>query len=392
MDRELSKRTRGFILRTAAIFCAVVLLMTSFSYIIDPAGLFHPDSKMETARSTIEIIKAGHNVANMGNFDERMVKRYALYSLGVHDTIVLGSSRAALISKDMAGDESFFNYSVTGAMAQDIIAMYGLLHKEGKLPQRVIISLDMWWLNDNYENDRYFTAMQDGYAYYASERLGYTDIAAENSAVGQMYSDVNYRVDDIVMPWQASAKELQEVFSVPYFQASLKSLSEENTKPAATDDYLGETGILRTDGSYGYPRGFREASEDTIKQLASEWIPENVLGCEDYTTSGTVVQQIFYDFIKSLVEDGVDVDFVLMPINPVVYDHMIKHYRYDRALRSEDWFLDVAAEFSLDIAGSFNPYNLGAVISDFYDAPHYKMEKVAELVQEVSMKTNAETA
>ena len=384
MDREASKKTRRFILSTVSIYLAIVLAMASFSYVIDPVELFHPDRKVEQARQALEIIQDGHNVANIENYDERLVKRYATQLLPAHDTIVLGSSRAALISADMAGDESFFNYSVTGAMIQDLISIYGLLYKEGKLPERVIISLDMWWLNDNYTNDRYATAMEDGYCYYAAGRLGYTDIDIEAPEVSERYSNVNYEPAGNVLPWQAGSKELKEIFSVPYFQMSLESLLKEENELKATDEYLGENGILRADGSYGYPRYFREGSAATITHLASQWLPKNVLGCEDFAQSARKNEKIFYDFIKSLVEDGVEVDFLFTPINPVVYDHMQKYDRYDRAFEAEVWFLNLAAEFSIDTAGSFDPHRLGAEVSDFYDAPHYKLEEVAKLVQEIS--------
>jgi hypothetical protein len=384
MEKGEKKRIVRFLLSAVSIFGAVSLFVASVSYAVDPAHLFDPAYDVEVARGAIEIIKTGQNVANMENYNERMVKRYAVYELPAAHTVVLGSSRAAMISEDMAGGGSFFNYSVTGASVYDIVGMYGLLYGEGKLPGRVIISLDMWWLNDNYDSERFDGVMSDGYLSYASGRLGYGSLPFGWREVPERYSDPDYQTGGKTAPWRGGRDALKELFSLPYFQSSVGEIFDDSAAPAPTGEYLGERGILRADGSYGYPKNFRESAPAAVAERADEWLPRSVLGCENYALSGDEAKTLFRDFVASLVDDGIEVDFILTPVNPIVYGHMESHARYARAIEAEGWFLTLAGELGIDAAGSFDPDLVGAGPTDFYDASHYHYQKVAELVARVN--------
>ncbi len=387
MKRETDKRIGKFLLITAALFCAVMLLVAMVSYVIDPANLFHPDRDVALALQVVDILKTGRNADHLENYDERLVKRYLIYELPKAETVVLGSSRGALISKDMTGDDSFLNLSVTRASVYDIIGMYGVLYQQNKQPGRVILSIDPWWLNDTYDSKYFDGMLNDSYDAFVTAKLGVS--SSGGKPVDARYLSSDYVPQGTVLPWQSGGEALGELFHPAYFQSSLEHQFSETAAVVPNGDYLSVYGMLRADGSYCYPQSFRESDAATIEARAREWLPNNVLGCETYAASGDITKHLFQAFVQSLVEDGIEVDFVLTPLNPIVYDHMEQNARYARALQAESWFFALAREFGLDIAGSFNPQTLGATVTDFYDAPHYKYENVAKLVQAVSGKGDA---
>jgi len=375
---------RRVVAAACAVFLIAALLVGAVSYAVDPLNLCHPDRDVEQARAALSIMQAGSGVANMDNYNERLLKRMAVRTIPKKNTVALGSSRAALITAEMAGEEDFFNYSVTGASLADVAALYLLLSEAGKTPERVILSLDPWMLNDNYMTNN--PGRHDGlYDVFERFTAKYPELSGlpDLPDTQEKYTAEEYRATGARPLWETDAATAREIFSIPYFQDSLEYVFGRG-EPAATGEMQGLTGILHADGSFAYPQSFREASAEVVDGRAREWLPESVLGCEDYASSGRLYEKVLDIFLSLAREDGVEIVFLLTPLHPIIYSYMCENSRYARAVASEELFREAARKYGITVTGSFDPNALGYESADFYDAAHLCSARVAELLSAVN--------
>ncbi len=380
------KKKGGPLKIIGTVLTAAVLLsiMPVVNYTVDPAGLYRSSTEGTLEREVADIMLAGHSAEGLENYDERLVKRLCIYDVGQVDTIVLSSSRGALITKEMAGDDSFFNLAVTGASLRDIIGMYGVYRERGNTAKRVILAIDPWILNSNYDSLRFEMVLNDGYCYCLREIMGYPPEQIDaNDIVKPLYLAEGEQTSVTQYP----LSYLKELFSVPYFQSSLKLLVQGRSREgvAVVDEQYTTLASLRPDGSYCYPESYRNAGYDEVKALAEDQIrgeTPTMVGCANMSEDDPN-RQLFFDFIKAMADEGVDVDIVMTPLNPILYDYMRQHEGYAAALGAADFVRECAGEAGCDVVGDFDPLALDAFVVDFYDGYHYRAELVARLLEEL---------
>lgn len=66
------------------------------------------------------------------------------------ETIALGSSRILQLTREMVGT-SFYNSGTSGGDFNDVLSVFSLYDKAGKLPKNVIIGLDPWLFNTDVD-------------------------------------------------------------------------------------------------------------------------------------------------------------------------------------------------------------------------------------------------
>ena len=247
----------------------------------------------------------------------------------------------------------------------------------------MIIALDPWFLNGNRDSGRFEQVLTDGYSYCLTQLMGY-----DESQVGYSPSvSAKYLGEGAGSFFSYPLETQLELFSIPYFQSSLSLLlnGQSSVQLTATSEQNTEGGSLRPDGSYCYPRAYREAPLSEITELAeSQLLPTGddsarIIGCEDFG-GVSEMQSLFYDFVSALRKQDVQVDLVAVPLNPILYDYMLQHQRYEKAIESMDFFRETAQQLSCGLAGDFDPHALGAGVVDFYDGYHYSAERVAQLL------------
>lgn len=379
-DGRRRARWPGRLVR-ALLVLALLLAVPAVNYHIDPSRLYHTSRADSLELQAVELLLEGKNAANLSNCNERLIRREYLRRTGRQlDTVVLGSSRGAMITAEMLGEENFFNLSVSGATTDDLIGLYGYLMLCGQQPDRVVISLDPWMLNDNYVDTRSWEAFGDGLIHAYSELFGESlDRVYQPSGLYDPQSD------NRVGLLQLSGELKQNLFSIPYFQSSLQSLANGNyavySQIVATELQEGETGVMRADGSYSYPADYRNADLDTVIQRAETSLPDSILGLEDYPSLDTGNRTTFERFVQALTSGGVQVEFLLEPISPVLYDYMKTEPRYATFFQVEELYRSIAESCGIPVAGSFDPYALGLDAGDFYDGYHLRPERVEQLAQ-----------
>lgn len=353
------------------------------NYFVDPSSIFNMDVPDSDEGAAVEIMLNGHSAEGLVNYDERLVKRLCIPYKTYSETIVIASSRGALITSDMAGTGSFFNLSITGAALKDIIGIYGVFYANGGRPERVIISLDPWFLNSKYDSLRFENVLTDGYCSYLSDRMNYSE---EDIPYNRSVKPIYYGKNEAQKLWDYPFSTQIELFSIPYFQSSLSSLfGNKIISVSETSEEWTVYGSLRPDGSYCYPEEYRNSGPEEIQKLAVSQTKEisknkaRIIGSEDMSFDDPNYV-LFDDFLKSLYENNINTDILMSPLSPILWDYMLQHERYAPVLESAEYFRSVSEKYNFEIIGDFNPYTVDAKYTDFYDGYHYRPENVEKLV------------
>ncbi len=371
-----------FALKALALALPFLLLVVLVNYTADPGRLYHIGTETSPEFEIVRLVQQGNNVENIGNYDERFVRRIYINEMTEPEaTVVAGSSRGAQVSKAMLGLDDAFNLGVSGSTLEDIVGFYGLLDEKGMLPERLILVLDPWMFNDNFniKDEAFRAAVGDGYYRFVTGRLGYTGVDPALLEIQPQYrADFSGRVGLRDLP----ADQRWNLFSLSYFQQAVSSLSrgEQYPWPVATDDDLGTNGLLRADLSFSYPKDYRETTVEQATQIAKLSFPESVLGLEDYTELDSNRMRLFRDFLQCARTDGVEVLVVMQPISPVIYDYMKDYPRYDTFFRLEPAIRNFCAENGVPYFGSFDPAAFGFDMSAFYDGYHVKAEYLEQIL------------
>ena len=344
-------------------------------------GAADEDSDEMTA---VSIILSGKNAEGLENYDERLVKRTLINRGMTSDCIVLGSSRAAMIMDDYIEDGELLNLSVTGACLQDIIGIYGAYTERNGAPARVIISVDPWALNDNYLDSRFARSLGDSYYRYATEKLGRQDMDSSLTDVRPMY-----RTGEAGKLTDLNLKEMKELFSIPYFQSNLQyAMSEKHAASVyATKNDFDVLGVLRSDGSYGYPSAYRNSDEYSILERANSQIiladGTRIIGFTEYTSCDGANKKLLADFLSEMQRSGVEVNILFTPISPIIWEFLQENLPDCAMLQCESRIKEICDELDITYYGSFDPAFFDYTFCDFYDGYHLRAENVGILVAEM---------
>jgi len=137
------------------ILCVII----GFNYFIDPANIFRSEKYY---KEVVGVLLKGKNVANIMNYDERLLQKEYINGISKRKEIfVLGSSRVMQISSSVFPGHSFLNNGVSGASIEDDMAIYWMYRKKGFIPSIVVLGLDPWLLNKNNGQGRYESIIRE---------------------------------------------------------------------------------------------------------------------------------------------------------------------------------------------------------------------------------------
>lgn len=349
--------------KSSLIFLTILIVslvaIATFNYIVDPAGMFRT-TKYEYGIA--QILLKGENVANLSDYNERLVQKYFIQNINFKPKIiVLGSSRSLFIAPN--NKEDFFNNSVSGASFEDMIAIYGIYNYKKITPKTILICLDPWLLNINNGQSRW-QSIKNEYDYEASQLNIETNSTAFNS----------YEL-----------KKLQELVSIPYFLASINQLKhkknfkeEEKNKYFETKENYLDVSVKRKDGTYAYPIDYRSVNLTQINQAARTYantVPIYSLG--DFTKLSN--KDLFEALISDMLKKKIKVIFFLAPYHPYVYSVIKTNSKYHQVLEAEKYFVKFAKNNKIPLIGSYNPAKINLSEIDFYDGMHLKESAIKKM-------------
>ena len=348
---------RNFICKVAMLGAPVLVMLVSVNYFGDAAKLF--DSNYE--RKLAEIIISGQFATNIHNYDERLFQKELISNGNIHPhTIILGSSRTMLISSDLLPDDvSVFNNSVSGASLEDIISIYQLYKDNKKIPRKIIIGIDPWTFNENNNQNRW----QSIAVYYH-----------------RFHSSKTHEVDP--QSDYGTLSKYRELFSMSYFQASIKSFSQptiESSQPQPTIEKYNISNTILTDGSLVYNLDFRNASKGEVENSVNSYLAGNIYSIEGFSDISERIWNEFNDLITDMKINDVEIEFFLSPYHPKVYEK-VKDF-YPMVLETEEIILEFARSNNIRLYGSFDPSELDMDENYFYDGMHCKKNGVENILR-----------
>jgi len=345
-----------------------LLGVATFNYRVDPAGLFRT-SKYESGIADILIAK--QNVANISNYDERLVQKYIIESsIEKRDVLVLGSSRVMQIRGSLFPQQTFFNHSVSGASIEDDIALFAMYKERNLIPQKIIIGLDPWLLNKYHGQDRWKSLNEE----YKKAGL-YLELDNEKVT----YFNKSFY------------EKYLELISLPYFKASFNRLmhpeKQKNeyyaTEYYATMDSEATVAIKLADGAISYPDKMRNMSVENVRKEAINYANATpIYSLGNFDKFDEENKRKFENFIKYLKNLNIEIVFVLPPYHPEVYNALVNNPRYSVALDTESYFRDFAKQQDILIVGSYNPFECLLSDADFYDGMHAKPQAINKILSE----------
>lgn len=351
-------------LKKLLLLLPIPLIILSFNYFIDPAHLYQ-DGKYE--KGIAKLLLGGKNVANLSNYDERLLQKFLINGLSTRkDVVVIGSSRAMQISSDLFPKESFLNNSVSGACIEDYIAIYELYRKRNYKPTMIILGLDPWMLNKNHGQIR-----------WKSIKGEYLDLAKHYLSLPETQHN-NLSTEFI-------PEKYKELLSFSYFQKSvltfLTGLNKRNDSYYSTYNYYEDNEVKLCDGSLNYSNKFRTMNIQKIRELAIAYANEKPvysLGSFDQPDSSSMKK--LEAFIRLLSKDNVKIVFFLSPYHPSTYNLLIKSKKYRIIKNVQKYYEELAAKNGTKLIGSYNPADYNITEEEFYDGMHPKKSAIKKIL------------
>jgi hypothetical protein len=356
------------LIKKLLLFLPVLLVMIGFNYFVDPANIFKGS---EYYQNIAKLLLSGKNIANLVNFDERLLKKYYLDGMTEKkDVIVLGSSRVMLINSDMFKGYSFYNNGVSSASLEDDMAIYWTYRKKGLIPRVAIIGLDPWLLN-KFNGNQAFQPINKEYE-EISAHLGISNGQPQASGI------FSSKYFELVSP-----KYFQS--AVRFWLLHLKENKKDSGDYYPTTDTVADDIIRRADGSISYNTKYRNTDPAEVRSLAVAFANDNPSMLNHFIRLDPALMDEFDKFINLLTEDKVKVVFYLPPYHPAAYGILVKSPNYAIIKDVQDFFENYAKDKNITLIGSYDPSDYNLQESDFYDAMHQNVQSINKMFSEANV-------
>lgn len=312
-------------------------------------------------------MSAAHNVSGLeesGFNDRNLLLAYLKQQSEAKEVVIIGSSRVFNFEHTMFGTDSFYNAGLSESTIYDLLAVTGILARNGQLPKTMIIGVDAFLFNASWGNEKWMELRE--YEEYMEMLLG----RIPESSVSASASDIK----------KNTGRNYDKWLSLDYFRYNVTLLPEKKRFLVSyTDDWEGERYLKHYDGSVAYQREVREVDADSVTALTQSAIEEQVVyRMTDYHGIDENSMELFSDLIDYLQEQGVEVILYLPPYSPMLYDYIESAEVYQITFEVEEKIKQLADEKKLTLYGSYNPAGCGLTMTDLYDVYHIKTEKMMD--------------
>lgn len=340
-----------FIKKILAFILPLMLIISLTNIVIDPGNLFS-GIELEIA----EYLVSGSNVTGSFNIDERELQKRIIGNKDSQpEIVVIGSSRIQQIGSDIYGDGTL-NNSVSGTSIEDIVAIYQLYLDNDKLPKKIIIGIDPWLFNENNDQNRWKT-----------------------------WKELYYAFNNSSSSWHESIPifKYSQILSISYFQSSLKNIKRKLTKKnqfKKTNDKINDTFTRRTDGTIYYDKDYINITEKEIEERATSFISKTLYSLEKYPYMSKELIKTFEFLIENIRKKNIEIEFILMPYHPIVYDYIQSKEKYLIVDEVEEYIKAYVNDKNITLIGSYNPYNYNLQTTDFYDGMHSSIDGILKVM------------
>lgn len=356
------------------IIILLIILVSLFNYFYDGGNEFYHAQHMNEQISTALV--DNKSVLVCSNYNDRAVQLKMLENLKHRPQIlILGSSRTLPITQQLFNKLNFYNASVNGGTLQDDIALYYLFQKKGWQPNYVVIAIDPWLLDKNsgevkwrseifsefikgkrlvsHESSFQFQDRVNGIFEKYSQLLSsnYFIASLKNFKLIRRISLTQLPINNIIVNPGETVKKYANCYLLLPQGSRLNSIAEESVD-SATADYSGRTQISQTS-----------------RNMAID------------TESAT----LFEDFIRYLKIHHVNIIFYFPPYEPAAYLAIAEDRNYRNVYKIEDYFLNIAKKYNIQVVGNYDPNKLGLQSNEFIDYIHLKKEALDKIFLDIKL-------
>lgn len=305
----------------------------------------------------------GEALAKGDQLNERLVLSQLIEHLEEpFETIALGSSRVMQLSQELAGVENFYNCGLSGADYRDIMNVYFMFEKAGKLPENIIIALDPWILNAD-PTKLHGQSDAELFSEFISTRLG-------------------YQTGYTPLPAEDEASFFRKILDPAALQQNLdyvlRSDDGETPPNIVEGDLLAQSTQLKLpDGTALYPPFYRDADPALVDERA-RLEATTFLHMDGFMAPDPDLCLLFHRFIHYVRSQDITVIFMLMPYNPIVYNYASERTDiYPGFFLTEPWFAQYAKMYDVPLYGSYNPFVTDTRNTEFFDGLHVRGEAIS---------------
>ncbi len=279
------------------------------------------------------------------------------------EVIVAGSSRVMNFDHEMFGTESFYNTGLSESTLMDLLAVVGILDRNGQLPQKMIIGVDAFLFNTSHNNDRY------------RELQAYVDYMLQKLEDGR---GITAQTEDGLQI--NTGRDHAKWLSLDYFRYNVTLLPQHKRfRVTYTTDWETEQYLKHYDGSIAYQRSLREVDAADVEALTRQAMEEGVVyRMTDYHQIDERSMELFAAMTAYLQECGVEVMLYLPPYSPMMYNYIESEEQYRITFRVEERIRQIAQDTNTALYGSYDPAGCGLAMADLYDLYHVKTEKMMD--------------
>ncbi|WP_238580186.1 hypothetical protein, partial [Treponema endosymbiont of Eucomonympha sp.] len=179
-----------------------------------------------------------------------------------------------------------------------------------------------------------------------------------------------------------------QLISQSYFRESVRGIPRfireitNKTTIEPTNETISDTLTRLTDGTISYDLKYRSR----IKQELERIVKDNNgnrgnIQAAKYTNLSDDIQERFSLFINTLKERHTEIEILLIPIHPIMYDKISNNQEYQGVLKTEEYIKKYAEQNNIPLKGSFNSAPFLLETMDFYDAFHQKKEGLEKVLR-----------
>jgi len=357
----------------------------------DPALLFD-DHQNDPARHKYEnaIAKdllAGRTHYQLEEFSEWIVDGVIFRNRPKIDSLVFGTSIGKPIHQGLFGSAQFYNASIHGGHLEDMPGLYELALDCGIHLRQVLIVIDVYGLGYSLVA---LPMKQNAYVEKACRRLHVTDGGTDPFAVWKA-------LGRSLIPSGAAADPengrgpfypYDELLSPRYFQYSFPYFAEAwvlpDRQPFRRAAGGGFEQLLYPDGSIQWSQSLRYLSPEYVREKVNDATKIDSIATHPGPPRGRPAR-LFEAFVADLVQSGIELDFLLLPPNPWLYDLAEKAAKRAGkpvvSVDAEAYVRALAKKHQARVRGSLNPRRVGVTGEDYIDDVHLRRESLERLLK-----------
>lgn len=301
-DKPKSKNQIYIVMKPALFLLPLLLFIGWVNWYVDSYALLRVTYDDIAAQ-----MAAGKNVEGLEDSDYNDRNLLAARIKGMEEPpqiMVLGSSRVYTFDHTMFGTDSFYNAGVSEATIYDLLAVSGILRRQDKMPETVVIGVDAFLFNKSHDNEKWKEL--EGYADYMSLTLD-----------GKLSPE-------LVQPHKDTGRELSKALSLDYFRYNVTLLPDRKRFAVSyTDEWVTEGYLKHSDGSVSYQRELREVNSADVEEMTRQSVEEHVVyRMTDYAEIDEGHFSRLSELIDYLQGAGVEIILYLPPYSPMMYNYI----------------------------------------------------------------------